>query len=85
MKYLSDNIKYPSIARETGITGIVYVTFVIEPAGSVSSIVVLRGVAGGCTEEAVRVVSEMPDWTPGKQRGKPVRVQMNLPVKFVLR
>jgi protein TonB len=85
MKYLSENIKYPDIARETGITGTVGVTFIIEPDGSVSSIAVLRGVAGGCTEEAVRVVSEMPYWTPGKQRGKPVRVRMSLPVKFSLR
>lgn len=85
MRYLSLNINYPNAAREAGITGIVYVTFVIEPDGSVSSIAVLRGVAGGCTEEAVRVVSEMHDWIPGKQRGKAVRVQMNLPVKFVLR
>ncbi len=85
MRYLSENIKYPLIAKETGITGIVYITFIIEPDGKVSSIAVLRGVAGGCTEEAVRVVSEMPDWTPGKQRSKPVRVRMNLPVKFVLR
>lgn len=84
MRYLSLNIKYPTAARETGITGIVYVTFVIETDGSISSIGVLRSVAGGCTEEAVRVVSEMPDWTPGKQRGKPVRVRMNLPVKFKL-
>ncbi len=84
MRYLSLNIKYPRAARETGISGTVYVTFVVETDGSVSSIGVLRSVAGGCTEEAVRVVSEMPDWTPGKQRGKPVRVRMNLPVKFTL-
>lgn len=85
VKYLSENIKYPKLAKETGISGTVFVTFVIEPDGSVSSIAVLRGEPGGLTEEAVRVVSEMPAWTPGKQRGKPVRVRMNLPVKFVLR
>jgi protein TonB len=84
MKYLSTNTSYPTAAREAGISGIVYVTFIIETDGSVSSIAVLRSVAGGCTEEAVRVVSEMPTWTPGKQRGKPVRVRMNLPVKFTL-
>ena len=85
MRFLSENMKYPSTAKETGISGIVYITFVVEPDGKVSSIAVLRGVAGGCTEEALRVVGEMPDWTPGKQRSKPVRVRMNLPVKFVLR
>lgn len=85
MKYLSENTIYPATARETGISGTVYITFVIETDGSVSSIGILRKVDGGCTEEAIRVVSEMPRWTPGKQRGKPVRVRMNLPVKFILR
>ncbi|NTW24720.1 MAG: TonB family protein [Lentimicrobium sp.] len=84
MKYLSDNTKYPVAAREAGITGTVYITFVVETDGSISSIAVLRGVSGGCTEESLRVVSEMPRWNPGKQRGKPVRVSMNLPVKFML-
>jgi len=84
MKYLSENTKYPAAAREAGITGTVYITFVVETDGSISSIAVLRGVAGGCTEESLRVVREMPLWTPGKQRGIPVRVSMNLPVKFML-
>lgn len=84
MKYLSDNTKYPPAAREAGITGTVYITFVVETDGSISSVAVLRGVSGGCTEESLRVVSEMPQWNPGKQRGKPVRVSMNLPVKFML-
>lgn len=84
LKYLSDNIVYPKQAKEAGISGIVYVTFVIEPDGSVSSVASLRGVPGGCTEEAERVVKSMPDWNPGKQRGKSVRVRMNLPVKFLL-
>lgn len=85
MKYLATNTTYPAIAKESGISGTVFITFVIEKDGSISSIGVLREVAGGCTEEALRVVSEMPRWTPGKQRSKPVRVRMNLPVKFVLR
>jgi protein TonB len=84
MKYLATNIVYPKQAREAGIKGTVYVTFVIEPDGSVSSVVSLRGVPGGCTEEAERVVKSMPDWEPGKQRGKAVRVRLNLPVKFNL-
>lgn len=84
MKYLGDNIRYPEIAKEAGIGGVVYIYFVIEPDGSISNIRALREVAGGCTEEAIRVVSEMPRWFPGLQRGKAVRVSMNLPVSFKL-
>jgi protein TonB len=84
MKFLQDNIKYPQMARESGIQGTVYVTFVVEPNGSVSDVRVLRGIGGGCDEEAVRVIQSMPRWEPGKQRGKPVRVQFNMPIKFTL-
>ncbi|MDD3737884.1 MAG: energy transducer TonB [Lentimicrobiaceae bacterium] len=84
MKFLSENIVYPQMARESGIQGTVYLTFVIERDGSVTDIQVLRGIGGGCDEEAIRVVKNMPKWKPGKQRGKPVRVQFRLPIKFVL-
>ncbi|MCX6235504.1 MAG: energy transducer TonB [Bacteroidetes bacterium] len=84
IQYLQDNIKYPQMARESGIQGTVYVTFVVEPDGSVSHVLVLRGIGGGCDEEAIRVVNSMPRWNPGKQRGKPVRVQFNMPIKFTL-
>lgn len=84
MKFLRDNIKYPQIARESGIQGTVYVTFVVEKDGRVTDIRVLRGIGGGCDEEAVRVIKAMPRWQPGKQRGKPVRVQFNMPIKFTL-
>lgn len=85
MKYLQQNIKYPQLARENNITGKVYVTFVVERDGSVTGVRVLRDIGGGCGQEAVRVVKSMPKWTPGKQRGKAVRVQYNLPVNFSLR
>lgn len=85
VRYLGDNIKYPAIARENGITGTVYVTFVIGPDGQVKDIKVLRGIGGGCDEEAVRVVKSMPKWKAGKQRGKPVSVQYNLPIRFTLK
>ncbi|MCC6385246.1 MAG: TonB family protein [Bacteroidia bacterium] len=85
LAYLSNNIKYPAIARENGITGTVYVTFEIDQNGKVKDAKVLRGIGGGCDEEALRVVRNMPSWKPGKQRGKPVRVQYNLPVRFVLK
>ena len=83
-KYLAENIKYPQMAKESGIQGRVFVTFVVERDGSVTDVRVLRGIGGGCDEEAIRVVKSMPRWTPGKQRGKSVRVQYNLPVKFTL-
>ena len=83
-KYLGNNIKYPQVARETGIQGRVVVNFVVEPDGSVSNVKVLRGIGGGCDEEAMRVVKAMPKWTPGKQRGKAVRVSYTLPVVFKL-
>lgn len=84
MTYLRDNIKYPQIARESSISGTVYVTFVVEKDGRVTDIKILRGIGGGCDEEAVRVIKSMPRWNPGKQRGKPVRVQFNMPIKFSL-
>ena len=84
MEYVAKNIKYPQIARETGIQGRVFVGFVVEPDGSVSNVKVLRGIGGGCDEEAVRVVKNMPKWKPGKQRGKAVRVSYMLPVNFKL-
>ncbi|HBG71626.1 MAG: hypothetical protein A2W93_08285 [Bacteroidetes bacterium GWF2_43_63] len=84
MTYLMNNIKYPHEAMEASIQGTVYVTFVIETDGAVSNVKVLRGIGGACDEEAVRVVKGMPNWTPGKQRGKAVRVQFNLPIRFVL-
>lgn len=84
MAFLANNIKYPSFAKETNIQGRVFINFVVEPDGSISNVKVLRGIGGGCDEEAVRVVESMPNWKPGMQRGKPVRVSYNLPVKFTL-
>ena len=85
MKYLADNIQYPAIAKDAGIQGRVYVTFVVDKDGSITDVKVLRGIGGGCDEEAVRVVKNMPKWNPGKQRGKPVKVQYNLPIRYTLR
>lgn len=84
-QYLADNIQYPALARENGITGKVFVTFVVEKDGRVGQIKILRDIGGGCGAEAVRVVKAMPKWKPGKQSGKPVRTQFNLPVSFTLR
>jgi periplasmic protein TonB len=84
IRYLTENLRYPQMAREAGIQGTVFVTFVVERDGSVTDVRVLRGIGGGCDEEAVRVVRNMPRWTPGRQRGQPVRVQFNMPIRFVL-
>jgi protein TonB len=84
MEYVAKNIKYPQIARETGIQGRVFIGFVVEPDGSVSNVKLLRGIGGGCDEEAMRVVKSMPKWKPGKQRGKAVRVSYQIPVFFKL-
>ena len=84
MEFVAKNVKYPQIARESGIQGRVFVSFVVEPDGSVSNVKVLRGIGGGCDEEAIRVVKSLPKWKPGKQRGKAVRVSYMLPVNFKL-
>ncbi|EIM78503.1 TonB family protein [Nitritalea halalkaliphila LW7] len=84
MKYLNSNLKYPTQARRMGIEGTVYVVFVVNTDGSIQDVELLRGIGGGCDEEAVRVVSNAPKWEPGKQRGRPVRVRMRLPIKFKL-
>lgn len=84
LKFIKENIIYPEEARQKGIQGTVYVTFVIEKSGSLNDVKVLRGLGGGLDEEAVRVVKMMPPWQAGKQRGKFQRVQYNMPVKFTL-
>lgn len=83
-KYLSNNLKYPTQARRMGIEGTVYVVFVVNTDGTIQDVDVLRGIGGGCDEEAIRVVKAAPKWEPGKQRGRPVRVRMRLPIRFKL-
>ncbi|WP_423147556.1 energy transducer TonB [Rubrolithibacter danxiaensis] len=83
-KYLGNNLRYPAIARENGISGRVTVQFVVEKDGSVTDIKVLRGIGGGCDEEAVRVLKTAPKWKPGIQNGRPVRVSYVMPIVFQL-
>lgn len=83
-KYLSKAIKYPVIAQENGIQGRVVCSFVVNRDGSIVDIQVMRGVDPSLDKEAIRVISEMPKWKPGEQRGKPVRVRFILPVQFRL-
>ena len=84
LEYVQKNLKYPMMARESDIQGKVFVGFVVEKDGSISNVRVLRGIGGGCDEEAVRVVQTLPKFKPGKQRGNPVRVQYTLPIVFKL-
>lgn len=84
LEYVQKNLKYPMMARESDIQGRVFVGFVVEKDGSISNVKVLRGIGGGCDEEAVRVVQSLPKFKPGKQRGNPVRVQYTLPIVFKL-
>lgn len=83
-KFITDNTKYPEIAKENGITGKVFVQFVIGKDGAVTDVTVIRGVDPYLDKEAVRVVSAMPKWAPGSQRGKPVKVSFQLPINFTL-
>ena len=82
--FIGRNIKYPEMAKKNKIEGRVFVTFVIEKDGQISSAKILRDIGGGCGEEAIRMVNSMPKWKPGTQRGNPVRVQFNLPIMFQL-
>jgi protein TonB len=84
-KYVSETIGYPAIAKRTNIQGKVYVRFVISKTGDISNVEVLKGIGGGCDEEAVRVIENAPKWIPGRQRGKPVKVYMSVPIIFTLR
>lgn len=83
-KYVADKMKYPPQARRMGIDGKVFVEFVINKDGSISDVKAVKGIGAGCDEEAVRVVQGAPSWTPGKQRGKPVKQRMVLPITFRL-
>lgn len=83
-QWIGKHIKYPPIAAENGIYGKVYVQFVVEKNGSISNVKVIKGVDASLDKEAVRVIESMPKWTPGKQRGKAVRVSYTMPINFQL-
>ena len=83
-KYLSDNVKYPVIAQENGVQGRVICQFVVNRDGSIVDVEVVRSVDPSLDKEAIRVIKSMPKWSPGQQRGKPVRVKYTLPVNFRL-
>ena len=84
LQYFAKNIRYPSVARENGIEGKVVLRFVIDEQGKVQMPKVARGVAGGCSEEALRVLQSMPTWKAGRHGGRNVKVHFTLPVTFKL-
>ena len=83
-KFLGDNVKYPVIAQENGVQGRVICQFVVNRDGSIVDVEVVRSVDASLDKEAIRVIKSMPKWSPGQQRGKPVRVKYTLPVNFKL-
>ncbi|NNE28355.1 MAG: energy transducer TonB, partial [Saprospiraceae bacterium] len=82
--FLSNELRYPLQAKEVGVKGTVVVQFVVDEKGVISQIEVVRDIGAGCGRESIRVINKMPEWIPGKQRGKPVKVRMRLPIKFKL-
>ena len=84
-RFLAENIVYPQNALKQGIQGNVYVSFIVEADGAISNVKLLRGIGGGCDEEAIRVIGMFPKWKPGMQNGKNVRVLFNVPIYFKLK
>jgi protein TonB len=84
LKYIAQNVKYPVICQENGVQGMVSVSFVINEKGEVTNVKAFRGTDANLEQEAVRVVKSLPNWKPGKQRGKAVKVSYNVPVRFKL-
>ncbi len=83
-KFVQKNLKYPAAARRMGIEGKVYVQFIINEKGEITNIEILKGIGAGCDEEVLRVMKKAPNWTPGKQRGEPVKVKRVLPIDFTM-
>ena len=84
-RFLAQNIKYPAYALENGISGVVYVRFIVEEDGTLNNIDVIKSPHKSLSEEALRVVQHMPKWKPAMQEGKAVKVRFNLPINFVLK
>lgn len=83
-KYLGQNIKYPEQAQKEKIQGRLFIKFIVEKDGSISSPIILKSLGYGCDEEAIRVITQMPKWQAGSQNGKPARVYFTMPINFSL-
>ncbi|MFC2175642.1 energy transducer TonB [Bacteroidota bacterium] len=84
LKYIGQTVEYPAIARENGITGVVYVRYIVDKTGAVKDVTIARGADPFLDKEALRVVKTLKGYKPGKQRGKPVPVQFTIPIRFTL-
>ena len=82
--FIGKNMKYPRRAVEVGVSGKVYVRFVVDKDGSITQTEIVRGIGFGCDDEALRVLADAPKWKPGKQRGRPVKQRMIIPIMFKL-
>ena len=82
--YIMSNITYPKIAMENGISGTVYVSFIVDKTGNYSNLVIDRGVDNSLDSAVINAIKKAPKWKPGAQRGKPVPVSMSIPIKFIL-
>lgn len=84
-QFLIKNIRYPQMAKDNNISGKVLVGFIVDAQGYVKDVKLIRGIGSGCDEEAIRVIKNMPQWTPGKQGGKPVKVMFTIPISFTMK
>ncbi|TGE17228.1 energy transducer TonB [Hymenobacter elongatus] len=85
LAYLGKTIKYPALALRNQVEGKVFISFVVGPTGNITDVKLTKGIGAGCDEEAIRVIKAMPNWTPGKQNGRPVSVSYTVPVTFAIR
>lgn len=85
MKFLSNNLKYPERAKDAEAQGTVLISFIVDKEGNISSPTIKRGIGFGCEEEAIRVIKNMPAWSPGKMNGQAVNVEYVLPIRFTMR
>ena len=83
-EFIGKKLKYPAQARRMGIEGKVFVEFVVDKDGTITDVKAIKGIGAGCDEEAIRVIQSSPKWNAGKQRGRPVKVRMILPITFKL-
>lgn len=84
MKFIAKNIKYPAKAKEAGIKGTVYVSFIVDEQGNITNTKVVKGIGGGCDEESIRVISSMPKWIPAEKNGQKIAARVFIPIRFVL-
>lgn len=83
-KYISSNLKYPAKARRMGVSGKVFVQFVVNEKGQLTQLEIIKGIGAGCDDEVIRLLTAAPRWKPGKQRGIPVKVKQVLPISFMM-